>query len=175
MSTVSCPQPCSAPVDVCLCCFYGITPSHIWSFSFPTAFYFSQRSCLFQRTLPSHDVPEVGQLPLCSFCLQLYFRLSLSRTRLFILLAVQGSHEALLHISKESCFSPLSDFLTVQCLHPYIVIGNTRVWRILALVSNDTSSFLVIFPHPSIAALLSLRLLLTSWLQSPFKLMTEAK
>lgn len=132
MSTMPCPQPCSAPVDVCLCCFYGITPSRIWSSSLPTAFCFSQRSCLFQRTLPSHDVPEVGQLPFfCYFCLQRYFRFSLSRTRLFILLAVQGSHKALLHISKESFF-PLSDFSTVQCLHPYIVIGNTRVWMILA-------------------------------------------
>ena len=33
--------------------------------------------CLFQRTLPSHDVPEVGQLQFCRFCSQRCFRFNL--------------------------------------------------------------------------------------------------
>lgn len=44
---------------------------------------------------------------------------------------------------------------------------------ILALVSNNTASLLVVIPNSSIAALPSLSLLLISWLQSQFELMTE--
>ena len=34
----------------------------IFSSSFPSAFYFPQHYCFFQKILPSHDVPEVEQL-----------------------------------------------------------------------------------------------------------------
>ena len=42
--------------------FYGVSPFHMWSSSFPAAFYFPQHYCFFQKILPSHDVPEVEQL-----------------------------------------------------------------------------------------------------------------
>lgn len=59
LSAVQCPV-LSIPAQACGF-FCGIIPSHIWPFSFPTAFCFSQHPCLFQGTLP-HDVPEVGWL-----------------------------------------------------------------------------------------------------------------
>lgn len=34
---------------------------------FPADFYFSQHNCLFQRTTPSQNMPEVGQLQICYF------------------------------------------------------------------------------------------------------------
>ena len=77
-STMSCPQqPCSAPANSVYGFFYGVNPSHIWSSSAPAAFYFSQHYCLFQTTVSSHDVPKVGQLQFCHFCLQWCFRLNL--------------------------------------------------------------------------------------------------
>lgn len=41
--------------------FYEVNQSPDWSF-FSCCLIFSQRYFLFQRTLPSHDLPEVGQL-----------------------------------------------------------------------------------------------------------------
>ena len=55
--------------------FYGVSICYIWSSSLPAAFYFSQNSQLFQRTLPSHVMPQVGQLQFCHFCLQQCFAL----------------------------------------------------------------------------------------------------
>lgn len=121
--------------------------SHTRCSSFPAAL-FSQHYCLFQRTLSSQDVPKVGQLHFCHFCLQRSFRLT------FVFLAVQVSIE----LSPPTQYFKwiryfLSAFFPVQISHLYIVIGNMRVWRILALVSSDTSLFLGIFPNPPIAAL----------------------
>lgn len=45
---------------------------------------------------------------------------------------------------------------------------------ILALASKDTSLLSMIFPNSSLAALLNLILLLLSWLQSSFELVTES-
>ena len=66
----------------------------------------------------------------------------------------------------------LSAFFPVQPSHLCIVIGNTRMWILLALVS---SLHLMIFPSSFSAAPPSFCLLLISWLQSPFKLMTEPR
>ena len=58
---------------------------HLWSqsvsclvflFSF-LAVLFSQHYCFIQRTQPSHDVPEGGQLQFCHFYLQQCSRLNL--------------------------------------------------------------------------------------------------
>lgn len=69
-----------------------------------------------------------------------------SKTHLFILLVVQGICRALVQhrISNESIFFSLSLF-TVQLFYLYIVTGNMTEGRVLPLVSNDTSSFFVIF------------------------------
>lgn len=82
----------------------GFTP-------FPDVFYFSQHSCLFQRTWPSHDVPEIGQLQFCLFCLQQCFR-PFWRSRVFI--------EFSSNIIWINVF--LSAFFSVQLLHSCIVI-----------------------------------------------------
>ena len=72
-STMSCPrQPCSAPV-ASRGFFYGVSPPHIWSSSFPAAPCFSQQFCLFQRTPTSYAVPVVRQLQCCHSCFFLVF------------------------------------------------------------------------------------------------------
>uniref|UniRef100_A0A671FQK4 Uncharacterized protein n=1 Tax=Rhinolophus ferrumequinum TaxID=59479 RepID=A0A671FQK4_RHIFE len=72
-----------------------------------------------------------------------------SRTHLFIFLVVQGMQKVLHqhHILNEPFFFFLSAYFTVQLLHPYIAIEEMRVWMALALVSNDTSLLLMIFPN----------------------------
>ena len=133
-STMSCPQqPCSAPANSVYGFFYGVSLSHIWSSSAPAAFYFSQHYCLFQTTVSSHDVPKVGQLQFCHFCLQWCFRLNLFEDHFFIFLSVQGIHKTIFQhrISNESIFF-LSTVFTVQLSHQYTGIGNVRVWINLA-------------------------------------------
>lgn len=94
----------------------------------------------------------------CHFYLQWCFRLICFRTHLFIFLAVQGICRTLLqlHISNWSFFSPYKPSLL------YIVIENTRMWMILALIFKDISLLLVIFPNPSIAPLPNLSFFLIS-------------
>ena len=72
----------------------------------------SQHYCLFQRILPSRDVPKVGQPQLIIFTSSGSSGLIFSRTHLFSFLAVQGILGALLqhHISIESIFFPVSPF-----------------------------------------------------------------
>ena len=155
---------------------YGINPAHAWFSIFPAPFYFSQHYCLFQKLLSSHEVPKVGQPQFIIFASSNSSVLNCSRTHLFSFLEVQGVCRAVLqhHISNESVFL-LSVFFTAQISHLYVIIGSMRVWIILALVSKDTSLHLMAFPNSFIAALVSLCLLLISWLQSPFKLMTEPR
>ncbi|KAM5257988.1 DNA-directed RNA polymerase III subunit RPC9 isoform 3-T3 [Hipposideros larvatus] len=76
------------------------------------------------------------------------------RTHLFVFLVAQGTCRTFLqhHISKESFFFPIS---LLHC--------------------PAFPSVQMIFPDSSIAALLSLSLLLISWLQFPFELMTELR
>ena len=66
-----------------------------------------------------------------------------SRTHLFIFLAAQGIHRALLHLKWIILFF-LSAFFTVQLSHLYTIIWNTRAWKISDLVFNDTCLALVI-------------------------------
>ena len=92
---------------------------------------FSQHYCLLQRTLPSHDMPKIGQVQVRHFCLQECFRFTLLQELLYVFLAVQSTHRILLqqHISNKAMFF-LSAFSTVQLCYLYRVIGNVRVWRI---------------------------------------------
>ena len=133
----SCPhQPRSAPVDSCL----QLLP---WSQSsscllFSCCLRFSPSITFFcQRPLPSHDVPESRTALVLPFLPPAVSGLICWRTHLFVFLAVQGIHRAL-HISNESVFPP-SAFSTLQLLHSYVVVGNTRLWLIPALVSNGAS------------------------------------
>lgn len=64
--------------------FYGVNPSHIWSFSVPADFYFSSVMS-FPRNLTFHDVPTVGQLHFHHFCHQQSFGLKYTDRHLLII------------------------------------------------------------------------------------------
>ena len=138
--------------------------------AFPSLIVFSKKPCL----LLTH--PKWNSISVVFFASSYISGLICSRTHLVMFQVVQGVRRALLqhHISEESILF-LSAFFTVQLLHLYIGIENTRVWMILALVWNNTSLLSMIFPNSFIAALPSFSLLLISWLQSAFEAVTEPR
>ena len=131
-------QPCSAPADSHLCLLYCVTPSHIYSFSFPAAFYFSPASQSFQRRL--HNV-------------QACFRLSLSEDML-VFLVVQGKQSALPqhHGSNESFFFLISLLYcpTFTSIHSYwdnqVVYSQVVLFHMLSKLSlkNNLADMIVI-------------------------------
>lgn len=120
--------------------FYRVSPTQIWSSSFPAASCFSQNSCLFQTTLPSHAVPEVGPLPFCHFLSPAGISgFICSGTQMFVFLLVRVSIELSPNFVFQmnqlfSCQPP-----SLSTSMPYVVIENTKVRMILALVSDDRS------------------------------------
>ena len=64
MPTMTCPQqPCSAPIAHAYGFFFKESIHHIFGLLFVLLFsVFPSIIVFFQRTLPSHDVPKVGQL-----------------------------------------------------------------------------------------------------------------
>lgn len=125
----------------------------------------------FSKSLPSHGVSKEDNFSFVLFCLQESFWLICSEICWFIFLVVQGLPTALptTTFQNNQFFFPV--FFTVQVSQVYIVIGNVRVWVILAF---DTSLSLVTFPNSPIAAFQNLSLPFISWLQSPLAL-TETR
>ncbi|KAF6081848.1 hypothetical protein HJG60_008854 [Phyllostomus discolor] len=146
----------------------------IWPFSFPAIFcfpsttVFPKEACLLMMYRKQDSSSSV------TFATSDVSGLMCYRTYLFIFQDVQGIYRTLLQdrISNETF--PLAISL---CHHNffllYLVTGNTRMWMILALVSNDTSLLLLVFPNSSTATLPSFSLLLTSWLHSPLEMRTN--
>ena len=98
-----------------------------WSSSFPAAFYFSQHHCLFQRTLPSPDVPKVGQFQFCHFCLQWRTCSSFWQSRISTQLFLNS-------ISNESIL------FSHQLSHPYILQEYLRdIVDLVSVQSNKVS------------------------------------
>ena len=78
MSSTSCPQqPCCAPGASCLRLRSWSPPISYLSFLFSSCLLFFPARVSFPKTLPSCNVPEVGQLQFCHFCPQRCFRLNL--------------------------------------------------------------------------------------------------
>lgn len=104
-STVLRPRrPRAAPADSANGCVHGVSPSQVWSSSFPAAC--SRHR--FRGALPCHHAPKVGPPRFCHVCQQQHFRLDLIQAPPPIRLprgpgCVQG---ALLrhHVSDESAF-----------------------------------------------------------------------
>lgn len=140
MSTVS--RLNSLDQHLCLCCFYCVNSFHFF-FLFIFSLLYFPALFLFQRSLPSQDMFEVEEL--CYFCFQQC--LSCSKTYLCSFNIFQMN----------TFFNFLPVVFTVQLLHPYIIIGNMRVWMILAL--ELWSFFLVTFLSFSIVALSTLEFL----------------
>lgn len=154
--------------------------SHIWFSFFPAAFCFSQYYCLFQRILPSYDVSNVGQLWFCHFGLQQCFRLNLLLDLLVLHSGSSGYSESYLptpHLKWIDFLPIILLHCTNFCIHTKtFIIGNTRVWMSLALVSNETFLFLVILPNSSITDCPSECQPSLDFVQpSPFVLMTEPR
>lgn len=108
--------------------FYEAVISYlIFLFSFAFYFFCPELICLAKNPAFCFDIFSSSDVS----------ALICSRTPLFIFLMVYSIHRTLLqhHISIESILS-LSAFSTVQFSHPYIVIGNTKIWIILPLVFN---------------------------------------
>ena len=166
---------CPVPSSPAMASFMESKPPHIWPFSFPAAFcspsiiVFPKEACLFVMYLKQDSNSSV------IFASSDVAGLMWCRTHhhLFIFQDVPGIYRALLqdHILNET--SPPIGLCHHHFFLMYIVTGNTRMCMILAMVSNDTSLLLLVFPNSSIATLLSLSLLLTSWLQSPLELKTK--
>ena len=92
------------------------------------------------------------------------------------LLAVQGTLKSLLqyHSSKASILQ-CPAFFIVQLSHPYMTTGKTKaltrwtfVGKVMSLLFNTLSRFVIAFLPRS-------KCLLTSWLQSPSKVILEPK
>ena len=126
---MSCPQqPCSAPVDAPVASF--MESVGIWSSSFPAAFHSFPAVLLFPRPLPSHDVPKVGQLQFCHFCLQRCLGLN-SRTHAVSTHLCTHTHEP---VYASPALVPPSDthashhtISDTQHTHLYINMGPTHV------------------------------------------------
>lgn len=105
---MSCPhQPGSVPVNSYLWLLSQSLPISYLLFFFFCFPLFCQHYYLFQRTLPSQDVPTLGQLQFWHFCLQRYFRLYLILEPTFPLPALLGIYRALLqHCSSNESFFP---------------------------------------------------------------------
>lgn len=112
MSTTSCPlQPWSAPEDSCLWFLSWSQSISYLVFFFSAAFYFSQHYCHFQRTLPFHDVLEIGKLQYCHFCLQKCFGLNLLEDPLVFswsTVSVELSSDTVFQMNQFSSYLPSS-------------------------------------------------------------------
>lgn len=89
-------------------------------FLFPYCFLFSLHYCLSQRTLPSHDVPQIEQLQFCHYAPRDVSGFICSRAGMFVFLAVQGAQRGLFrhYISSESHFPQgLLHYLTFVSVH----------------------------------------------------------
>lgn len=128
MFTISCPQkPCPASSYrlMPLAFFYEFKPSHTWSSSSSSAFYFfpellsfSIEFCLLMMC------SEVGQLEFCRFASSNVSDLICSRTYLFIFLVVQDSCKALFqhHIVNESTNILLLQPSSLSNFHFYTIV-----------------------------------------------------
>lgn len=118
----------------------------------------------FLKNPPSQDVPKQDSFSFVIF-VTTCFRLNLPQGLRVHLPGSLGICRALLQccILIES-FGPYQPSSPSNLQHLYIVIGNTSVWMVLALVSEDTYWLLsLIFPSLSTAALLSLSLWPPIW------------
>ena len=91
-------------------------------------------------------------------------------------LAVQGTHKSLhQHHSSKASILQCSAYFIVQLSHPYITTGKTIaltrqtfVGKVISVLFNLLSRLVITFPPRS-------KCLLTSWLQSPSKVILEPK
>lgn len=114
-SSVPCPRPCSAPVDLAS----GLDPAPVWSPSFPAAFYSSQSDCLFQR--------QRGLLP-CAFVISASSNVSgltCSRTH--------GSSSSWSRVSGELSYFEWVHVFPLGLLHGFTFTSVHRGWDDLGL------------------------------------------
>ena len=148
MSTVSCPQqPCSVPVHLGIWLLLWSPSISYLAFSFSAVFYFSQPIVSSKELSLLRMWPMLESFSILSFLppamFQAYFAVGPTCSSFWqSRVSIELSSNTLFQINRVFFWSA---FFTVQLPHPYIVIGNTRVWMILALISNDTSLLLMIF------------------------------
>lgn len=104
----------------------------------------------FPKNPISHDVPEAESCQFSNFYLQPCFQLNVALGPTcscfwWFRWSVELSSNTVFQM-KQLLFH-ISIYFTVHLLHLCIVIVNMKVWMILALVSKDVSSLLVIFPN----------------------------
>ena len=140
------------------------------------AFNLFQHQGLFLWVRSSHQMVKILECQLQYHPYNEYSGLISFRIDWFDLLEVQGTLKSLLqhHSSKESVLQ-CSAFFMVQLWHPYMTPGNTIVLtigtfvgKIMSLLFNMLSLFVIAFPPKS-------RNLLISWLQSISAVILEPK
>ena len=147
----------------------AIQPSHPLSSPSPPALNLSQQQGLFKWVSSSHQVDKVLEFQLQHQSFQWIFRLISFRMDWLDLLAAQGILKSLLqHHSSKASILWHSAFFIVQILHPYMTTGKSIALTRQTFVGKVMSLFFNMLSRLVIAFLPRSKLLLVSWLWSPY-------
>ena len=158
------------------CISDAIQPSHPLMPCPPPALNRFQNQGLFQWIICSHQMTKTLEFQLQHQSFQWISGLISLKIDWFDLLAIQGTFKDLLqHHSSKTSILWHSAFFTVQLSQLYVTTGKTIaltiqtfVWRVMSLLFNTLSRFVIAF-------LLGSNRLLISWLQSPSAVILEPK
>ena len=165
------PQPIQTHVH---CVGDAIQPSHPLSSPSPPAFNLSQHQGIFQWVSSLHQVPKYWGFSFSISPSNKYSGLISFRMDWLDLLVVQGTLKSLLqHRSSKASIIWQSSFYRVQLSHSYTPTGKTIaltrqsfVGKVMSLLFNMLSRLVIAFLPRS-------KLLLISWLQSPYAVILE--
>ena len=138
-------------------------PSYPPMHSSPSDFSLSQHQGLFQWVTCSHQMTKILELQLQHQSFQWIFELISLKIDWFDFLATQGTLRSLLqHCSSKASILQHSAFFMVQLSQPYVTTGKTIaltiqtfVSRVMSLLFNTLSRFVIAFPPRSNCLLIS--------------------
>ena len=193
-SSLSCPalcnpMNCSMPGLYVLHCLLEFAQTHVywvsdaiqWSYPLlppsPPALTLSQHQDLFQWVSSSHQVAKYWSFSFSISLSNKYSGLISFRIDYFSLLAVQGTLKCLLqHHSSKASILWCSAFFMVQLSHPYMITGKaialtiqTFSCKVMSLLFNTLSRFVIAFPPRSKHLLISLLQSLSTVILEPPK------
>ena len=156
----------------------AIQPSHPLLPPSPPAFNLSQHQGLFQWVDTSHQMAKVVRVSASASVLPLNIQDFISlRMDWLDLLAIQGTLKSLLqHHSSKASILQHSAFFIVQFSHPYmtteetiVLTIQTFVGKVMSLLLNTPSRFIIVFLPRSKCLLVSWLHSLSAWFWSPRK------